>query len=138
MFNGLWNFKSLKRVELNLEFYYWNFNTNCSGAIYHLTVKNMPFFYRETLSEISREFPNLTYFRVNNALMNNAMSDEDVPWNFRPEDLPKKIEDTFKDVTKVEIQLHFRTWIDGLIDIVVDNEFSKMPFQKCVLKKLEN
>ena len=132
MFNGLWNFKSLKRVELNLEFYYWNFNTNCSGAIYHLTVKNMPFFYRETLSEISREFPNLAYFRVNNALMNNAMSDEDVPWNFRPEDLPKKIEDTFKDVAKVEIQLHFRTWIDGLIDIVVDI----MNFLRCLFKNV--
>ena len=91
----------------------------------------MPFFYRETLSEIS-EFPNLTYFRVNNALMNNAMSDEDVPWNFRPEDLPKKIEDTFKDVTKVEIQLHFRTWIDGLIDIVVDI----MNFLRCLFKNV--
>ena len=139
MFNGLWNFKSLKIVELNLEFY-CNLHSfsNYSGEINHLTVKDMPFFDRETLSEISHEFPNLTHFRVNNALMNNALSDEDVPWNLRPEDLPKLIEDTFKDVTKVEIQLQFRTWIDGLIDTVVEYEFSKMPFQKCVLKKLEN
>jgi hypothetical protein len=70
--------------------------------------------------------------------MQSPLSDEDVPWNLSPEDLPKLIEDTFKDVTEVEIQLHFSTWIDGLIDTVVEYEFSKMPFQKCVMKKLEN
>ena len=140
MFNGLWNFKSLKIVELNLAIYCDLISfPNYSGEITHLTVKDMPFFCHDTLSKISHKFPNLTHFRVNNALMNSPLSDEDVPWNYRrPEDLPKIIEDTFKDVTKVEIQLQVRTWIDGLIDTVVGYEFSKMPFQKCVLKKLEN
>ena len=52
------------------------------------------------------------------------------------EELPKLVEKIFHANTRVEIQLHLTTWTYDRIDTIAEYEVSKVPFHKCVIKKL--
>ena len=136
MFKALKKFKSLQIVELNSAFLSLDSFSNVFGEmVNHLVVKDMPF-NTDTLSEISQRFPNLTYFCVGNAFMKSEKIHEDIHQSL--EELPKLVEKTFHANTKVEIQLHLTTWTYDCIDTVVEYELFKIPFNKCVMKKLAN
>ena len=136
MFKALKKFKSLQIVELNSAFLSLDGFSNVFGEmVTHLIVKDMPF-NTDTLSEISQKFPNLTHFCVGNAFMKSEKIHEDIHQSL--EELSKLVEKIFHANTKVEIQLHLTTWTYDRIDTVVEYEFSKVPFNKCVMKKLAN
>ena len=136
MFKALKKFKSLQIVELNSAFLSLDGFSNVFGEmVTHLIVKDMPF-NTDTLSEISQKFPNLTSFCVGNAFMKSEKIYEDIHQSL--EELPKLVEKIFHSNTRVEIQLHLTTWTYDRIDTVVEYEFSKVPFHKCVMKKLAN
>ena len=136
MFKALKKFKSLQIVELNSAFLSLDGFSNVFGEmVTHLIVKDMPF-NTDTLSEISQKFPNLTSFCVGNAFMKSEKIHEDIHQSL--EELSKLVEKIFHANTKVEIQLHLTTWTYDRIDTVVEYEFSKVPFHKCVMKKLAN